>query len=84
MSWRRLDRPQPVSAFIQDIWLATVTDLVDDQTREIKVFPPGTSSKRLTLDASRYRPMEPGLFPDLPDRTSEEPASRQAGRNAAP
>lgn len=64
MSWRRLDRPRSVDAFIHDVWISSVTDLVDDESREIRVFPPGSTTRRLTLDASRYREAEPDLFAD--------------------
>jgi len=69
MSWRRLERPHRVDAFVHNLWMTTTTDLVDDDSREIRVFPPGSTTRRLTLDASRYREAEPGLFADTsPDR----------------
>ncbi len=78
MSWRRLDRPVSVEAFVQDIWIATTTDLVDDDTREVRVFPPGTASRRLTLDASRYRCLGEAVFRDGRGVATDSTAGRSS------
>jgi hypothetical protein len=78
MSWRRLDRPRAVDAFVQDVWISSVTDVVDDESREIRVFPPGSTTRRLTLDASRYREVEPGLFADRSGDGHATPAAHPA------
>ncbi len=52
-----------------DTWMRSDVDTFDDETLEIKVFPPGELTSRLVLDRSRYRPLDavafPGEFRDL-------------------
>lgn len=63
MTWRVTVHPQPIVAFISDIWMSASVDTVNDETLEIKVFPSGHATLPLVLDRSRYRPVDPAAFP---------------------
>jgi hypothetical protein len=63
MTWRELVVPQPIAAFISDIWMTVNVDVFNDETAEVKVFAPGHSTYRLVLDRSRYRPLDASAFP---------------------
>jgi hypothetical protein len=63
MTWRVTVHPQPVVAFISDIWMRASVETVNDETLEIKVFPSGHATLPLVLDRSRYRPVDAATFP---------------------
>ncbi len=63
MTWRLTVSPQPVLAFIADIWTRADIDSFNDETLAIKVFVPGHATSPLILDRSRYRPVNATTFP---------------------
>ena len=73
MTWRQTVSPQPVVAFIADIWMRADIDSFNDETLAIKVFLPGPPTSPVVLDRSRYRPVNatsfPGEFRDVLVRT---------------
>ncbi|MBJ7596169.1 MAG: hypothetical protein JF886_15165 [Candidatus Dormibacteraeota bacterium] len=88
MTWRQTVSPQPVLAFIADIWTRAEIDSFDDETLAIKLFVPGHPTSPLVLDRSRYRPVDattfPGEFRDALPRTPPPQTARAAGKPYVP
>ena len=63
MTWRELVVPQPIVAFIAEVWMDVNVDEFNDESGEVKAFAPGHSTQPLVLDRSRYRPLDASTFP---------------------
>jgi hypothetical protein len=85
MTWRVTVHPQPVVAFISDIWTRASVNMVNDETLEIKVFPSGHPTSPLVLDRSRYRPVDAAAFPgEFCDVRRPTSATRAIGARRQP
>jgi hypothetical protein len=56
VTWRELATPQPVVAFIADLWMNVTVNVFDDESREVTAFAPAQWAHAIILDRSRYRP----------------------------